>query len=339
MMSKKILVTGGAGYIGSHTVIQLLKSGYEVVILDNLSNSSVKVIDRINEISNRQVVFLEGDIQDEKILSEIFTDHKIDSVFHFAGLKSVSESEREPEKYELNNVVGSSILINIMLKHQIYKLVFSSSATVYGDPGYAKCNENTPLGPQSFYGKTKLRVEEIIKETASTNPEFRFAILRYFNPIGAHASGKIGEDPIGTPNNLFPYIAQVAVGKREKVNIWGNDYPTPDGTGRRDYIHVEDLAAGHISALNALESGVDSFTVNLGTGNSYSVLEAIAAFSEVSGKSIPYEFGPRRPGDVAENYADASLANELLGWTTKFDLARMCQDSWRWQSQNPDGYR
>jgi UDP-glucose 4-epimerase len=338
-MSKKILVTGGAGYIGSHTVIQLLNSGYEVVILDNLSNSSVKVIDRISEISNRQVVFLNGDIQDEKILSEIFTDHKIDSVFHFAGLKSVSESEREPEKYELNNVVGSSILINIMLKYKIYKLVFSSSATVYGDPGYAKCNEKTPLDPQSFYGKTKLRVEEIIKETASTNPEFRFAILRYFNPIGAHASGKIGEDPIGTPNNLFPYIAQVAVGKREKVNIWGNDYPTPDGTGRRDYIHVEDLAAGHISALNALESGVDSFTVNLGTGNSYSVLEAIAAFSEVSGKSIPYEFGPRRPGDVAENYADASLANELLGWTTKFDLARMCQDSWRWQSQNPDGYR
>jgi UDP-glucose 4-epimerase len=187
--------------------------------------------------------------------------------------------------------------------------------------------------------KTDLSVEEIIKETASTNLEFRFAILRYFNPIGAHASGKIGEDPIGTPNNLFPYIAQVAVGKREKVNIWGNDYPTPDGTGRRDYIHVEDLAAGHISALNALEIGVDSFTVNLGTGNSYSVIEAIAVFSEVSGKSIPYEFGPRRPGDVAENYADASLANELLGWTTKFDLARMCQDSWRWQSQNPDGYR
>ncbi len=338
-MRSTVLVTGGAGYIGSHTVIQLLNSGYEVVILDNLSNSSVKVIDRINEISNSQVVFLEGDIQDEKILSEIFTDHKIDSVFHFAGLKSVSESERDPEKYELNNVVGSSILINIMLKYKIYKLVFSSSATVYGDPGYTKCNENTPLSPQSFYGKTKLRVEEIIKETASTNPEFRFAILRYFNPIGAHASGKIGEDPIGTPNNLFPYIAQVAVGKREKVNIWGNDYPTPDGTGRRDYIHVEDLAAGHISALNALESGVDSFTVNLGTGNSYSVLEAIAAFSEVSGKSIPYEFGPRRPGDVAENYADASLANELLGWTTKFDLARMCQDSWRWQSQNPDGYR
>ena len=330
-MSKRILVTGGAGYIGSHTVIQLLKSGYEVVILDNLSNSSVKVIDRINEISNRQVVFLKGDIQDEKILSEIFTDHKIDSVFHFAGLKSVSESEREPEKYELNNVVGSSILINIMLKYKIYKLVFSSSATVYGDPGYAKCNENTPLGPQSFYGKTKLRVEEIIKETASTNPEFRFAILRYFNPIGAHASGKIGEDPIGTPNNLFPYIAQVAVGKREKVNIWGNDYPTPDGTGRRDYIHVEDLAAGHISALNALESGVDSFTVNLGTGNSYSVLEAIAAFSEVSGKSILYEFGPRRPGDVAENYADASLAHELLGWTANLDLKRMCEDSWRWQ--------
>jgi UDP-glucose 4-epimerase len=338
-MNKRILVTGGAGYIGSHTVIQLLNSGYEVVILDNLSNSSVKVIDRINEISNRQVVYIKGDIQDEKILSEIFTDHKIDSVFHFAGLKSVSESEREPEKYELNNVVGSSILINIMLKYKIYKLVFSSSATVYGDPGYAKCNENTPLGPQSFYGKTKLRVEEIIKETASTNPEFRFAILRYFNPIGAHASGKIGEDPIGIPNNLFPYIAQVAVGKREKVNIWGNDYPTPDGTGRRDYIHVEDLAAGHISALKALESEVDSLTVNLGTGNSYSVLEAIAAFSEVSGKSIPYEFGPRRPGDVAENYADASLANELLGWTTKFDLARMCQDSWRWQSQNPDGYR
>jgi UDP-glucose 4-epimerase len=309
------------------------------VILDNLSNSSVKVIDRINEISNRQVVFLKGDIQDKKILSEIFTDHKIDSVFHFAGLKSVGESEREPEKYELNNVVGSSILIDSMLNHKTYKLVFSSSATVYGDPGYAKCTENTPLDPQSFYGKTKLRVEEIIKETARTNPEFRFAILRYFNPIGAHASGKIGEDPIGIPNNLFPYIAQVAVGKREKVNIWGNDYPTPDGTGRRDYIHVEDLAAGHISALKALESGVDSFTVNLGTGNSYSVLEAIAAFSQVSGKSIPYEFGPRRPGDVAENYADASLANELLGWTTKFDLARMCQDSWRWQSQNPDGYR
>jgi UDP-glucose 4-epimerase len=327
----KVLVTGGAGFIGSHTVIQLLNSGYEVLILDNLSNSSVKVIDRINEISNRQVVFLKGDIQDEKILSEIFTDHKIDSVFHFAGLKSVSESEREPEKYELNNVVGSSILINIMLKHQIYKLVFSSSATVYGDPGYAKCNENTPLGPQSFYGKTKLRVEEIIKETASTNPEFRFAILRYFNPIGAHASGKIGEDPIGIPNNLFPYIAQVAAGKRQKVNIWGNDYPTPDGTGRRDYIHVEDLAAGHISALLALERGVDSFTVNLGTGNSYSVLEVIAAFSEVSGKSIPYEFAPRRPGDVAENYADATLAKELLGWTANLDLKTMCEDSWRWQ--------
>jgi UDP-glucose 4-epimerase len=337
-MNKRILVTGGAGYIGSHTVIQLLNSGYEVVILDNLSNSSVKVIDRINEISNRQVVFLKGDIQDKKILSEIFTDHKIDSVFHFAGLKSVGESEREPEKYELNNVVGSSILIDSMLNHKTYKLVFSSSATVYGDPGYAKCTENTPLDPQSFYGKTKLRVEEIIKETARTNPEFRFAILRYFNPIGAHASGKIGEDPVGIPNNLFPYIAQVAVGRREKVNIWGNDYPTADGTGRRDYIHVEDLAAGHISALKALESGLDSFTVNLGTGNSYSVLEAIATFAEVSVKSIPYEFGPRRPGDVAENYADASLAKEILGWTAKFDLVRMCQDSWRWQSQNPDGY-
>jgi UDP-glucose 4-epimerase len=338
-MSKKILVTGGAGYIGSHAVIQLLSSGYEVVALDNLSNSSVKVIDRISEISEHQIAFFQGDIQDQEILSKIFTDHEIDSVFHFAGLKSVGESEREPEKYELNNIAGSSVLINSMLKHEIHKLVFSSSATVYGDPGYAKCNENTPLDPQSFYGKTKLRVEEIIKETASTNPEFRFAILRYFNPIGAHASGKIGEDPIGIPNNLFPYIAQVAVGKREKVNIWGNDYATVDGTGRRDYIHVEDLAAGHISALKALESGVDSFTVNLGTGNSYSVLEAIAAFAEVSGKSIPYEFGPRRPGDVAENYADASLAKELLGWTAKFDLVRMCQDSWRWQSQNPDGYR
>jgi len=337
-MSKTILVTGGTGYIGSHTVVQLLSNHYEVVILDNLSNSKIEVINRIEKIVGIRPTFVQGDILDSDTLRNIFNNHKVETVIHFAGLKAVGESATEPVKYFKNNVSGSIVLIEEMIKAGVNKLIFSSSATVYGDPGYPKCTENTPLNPQSNYGQTKKIVEEIITSVAKSNSDFKYAILRYFNPVGAHKSGLIGEDPNGIPNNLVPFISQVASGKLAKLQVWGNDYPTSDGTGKRDYIHVEDLAAGHLAALTGLDSKSESFTVNLGTGNSNSVLEVINNFEKVSGKKIPYEIADRRSGDVAECFADASLAKELLGWSTKYDLAAMCADAWNWQSLNPNGY-
>ncbi len=337
-MSKKILVTGGTGYIGSHTVVQLLNANYQVLILDNLSNSKIKVLDRINSITSKLPDFIQGDILDSKLLSTIFSENKIDSVIHFAGLKAVGESQSEPIKYYQNNVSGSLTLFESMLNAGVNKLIFSSSATVYGDPGYAKCAETTPLNPQSVYGDTKKVIEDIINSISKANKEFNFGILRYFNPVGAHESGLIGEDPNGIPNNLVPFISQVASGKLAKLMVWGNDYSTADGTGRRDYIHVEDLAAGHLAALKALDANSNSFTVNLGTGNSYSVLEVIDAFEKTSGKKINYEIGPRRSGDVAESYADPSLAAQILSWQAKYDLTQMCADAWNWQSKNPNGY-
>ena len=337
-MSKKILVTGGTGYIGSHTVVQLLNNDYSVLILDNLSNSKKEVLNRIQEISGKSPDFIQGDILDSDLLRKIFSENKIDAVIHFAGLKAVGESETEPLKYYKNNVSGSICLFEEMLRANVNKLIFSSSATVYGDPGYAKCAENTPLNPQSNYGNTKKVIEEIITSIPGAQKDFHFGILRYFNPVGANPSGLIGEDPNGIPNNLVPYISQVASGKLSKLNVWGNDYPTPDGTGKRDFIHVEDLAAGHLAALKKLDQNDGSFTVNLGTGNSYSVLEVIEAFEKASGKKIEFQIGPRRSGDVAECYADPSLAKEILGWSAKYDLAQMCLDAWNWQAKNPNGY-
>lgn len=338
MGNKKVLVTGGAGYIGSHAVLQLLDHDYQVLIVDNLSNSKHEVIKRLEEISSKSVEFYEGDILDVKLMEGLLTQNQFDTIVHFAGLKSVSESENNPSLYYKNNVAGSILLIDLMLKHNINKFIFSSSATVYGDPGYAKCDEKTPLNPISIYGKTKYLVEEFIRDVAQKNHNFNFSILRYFNPVGAHHSGLIGEDPNGIPNNLLPYISQVAIGKRSELKIWGNDYSTMDGTGRRDYIHVEDLAAGHIAALEYLNSTQRSDTFNLGTGNSYSVLEVIKAFEKISKRKIPYKFADRRPGDVAENFADPSLARNLLNWKTKFDLEKMCADAWNWQLKNPNGY-
>lgn len=338
MLNKRVLVTGGAGYIGSHTILQLLDHDYQVTILDNLSNSKYEVIKRLEEISSKTVEFHEGDILDVKLMEALLTQNQFDSIIHFAGLKSVSESENNPSLYYKNNVAGSILLIDLMLAHNINKFIFSSSATVYGDPGYAKCDETTPLNPISIYGKTKYLVEEFIRDVAQKNHNFNFSILRYFNPVGAHHSGLIGEDPNGIPNNLLPFISQVAIGKRSELKIWGNDYSTMDGTGRRDYIHVEDLAAGHIAALEYLNSGQQCNTFNLGTGNSHSVLEVIKAFEKVSNKKIPYKFAGRRPGDVAENFADPSLAKELLKWETQFNLEKMCEDAWNWQTKNPNGY-
>ncbi len=337
-MPGTVLVTGGAGYIGSHTVVQLLKAGATVVIFDNFCNSSRVVIDRIESITGRRPYLIDGDIRDREALQQAFLSHSISAVVHFAGLKAVGESEEKPLKYYDNNVIGSLILFDEMSKAGVHNLVFSSSATVYGDPGCVQYREDTPLAPINVYGRTKLMVEHILRDLRKTAPGWRIAILRYFNPIGAHESGLIGEDPCGTPNNLMPYIAQVAVGKREKLSIFGNDYPTLDGTGLRDYIHVEDLAAGHLAALKALQFRDEIITVNLGTGHPYSVLEMIAAFEEVSGKNIPYEFVVRRPGDLAQYFADPSLAKEVLGWEAEHSIKRMCRDTWLWQSNNPNGF-
>jgi UDP-glucose 4-epimerase len=337
-MHGTVLVTGGAGYIGSHTVVRLLDAGATVVVFDNLCNSNPVVIDRIEAIAGKRPDFVEGDIRDRKALARVFHNHPITAVIHFAGLKAVGESESEPLKYYDNNVTGSLVLFEEMARAAVRTLVFSSSATVYGDPGYVQYREDTPLAPVNVYGRTKLMVEDILRDLKKAQPEWRIALLRYFNPVGAHESGLIGEDPSGIPNNLMPFVAQVAVGKREKVSVFGNDYPTPDGTGLRDYIHVEDLAAGHLAALDALRQEAGIITVNLGTGRPYSVLEMIAAFERASGKKIPYRIVARRPGDLAEYYADPSLAKEILGWQARCDIDRMCQDTWRWQVMNPEGY-
>lgn len=338
MKIKKILITGGAGYIGSHTAVKLLNAGVSVVILDNLCNSKLAVIERIQTITGQEVDFIEGDTRDRKLLQKIFQAQSISAVIHFAGLKAVGESEVKPLEYYDNNVAGSIILFEEMAKAGVHTLVFSSSATVYGNPGVVKCREDLPLAPVNVYGKTKLVVEDILRALKKSDSQWRIALLRYFNPVGAHESGLIGEDPCGVPNNLMPFVAQVAIGIREKLYIFGGDYPTNDGTGLRDYIHVEDLAAGHLAALDKLCQDGSLLTLNLGTGRPYSVLEMVSAFTRVSGRPIPYEVIPRRAGDLAEYYADATLAHELLNWQAKCDIDRMCRDVWRWQSNNPEGY-
>jgi len=336
--NKTILVTGGTGYIGSHTVIQLLEAGFSVIVLDNLCNSREDVMVRIKEISGVLPRLIVGDIRDRKCLQKLFSENSIDAVIHFAGLKAVGESESDPLTYYDVNVAGSNTLLQEMSNAQIKTIVFSSSATVYGDPGFPCYREATPLNPINVYGETKLVVENILRDLVSADVNWNVALLRYFNPVGAHASGLIGEDPLGVPNNLMPFIAQVAVGRRDKLLVYGNDYPTFDGTGLRDYIHVDDLASGHLSALNYLWSNGGILTLNLGSGRPYSVLEMIDAFQKESGQSIPYEITNRRPGDLAEYFADPSLANQLLGWEAKHDINRMCKDTWRWQSTNELGF-
>ena len=334
MKKHSILVTGGTGYIGSHAVVELLQEGRNVIVLDNLSNSKLNVVDRIKQITDKDFLFINGDIQNKVLLSEIFRNNLISGVMHFAGLKSVAEGEAEPLKYYNSNVLGSLFLIEAMLQAKVWNLIFSSTATVYGDPKAGECFENSEIKPINVYGKNKFIIEEMIRDVHAVNKQLNFGILRYFNPVGAHKSGLIGENPIGTPNNLMPYIAQVALGKLDHLKIWGNDYPTPDGTGRRDYIHIQDLVRGHTKALSKLENESDSFTVNLGTGMSYSVLEVIAAFEKVSGVNIPYQFASRRPGDVAENYANSTLAFDLLGWRAECSLEEMCLSVWHWIKEN-----
>lgn len=333
-----VLVTGGAGYIGSHTVVQLLENNREVVIVDDLSNSSEKVIDRIEAITGKRPKFYEVNILDEEKMDEIFRENKIDSVIHFAGFKAVGESVAKPLAYYTNNLTTTLIVLNLMKKYGVRNFVFSSSATVYGDPHACPILETFPLSATNPYGRTKLMIEEMLVDICKTDKELNVALLRYFNPVGAHESGTIGEEPNGIPNNLMPYITKVAIGKLERLSVFGNDYNTHDGTGVRDYIHVVDLANGHLKALTKLETNPGLVIYNLGTGKGYSVLDMVKAFSKACGKEIPYVIAPRRPGDVAMCYADATKAKEELGWEAKYDLDRMCADSWRWQSQNPNGY-
>ena len=333
----QILVTGGAGYIGSHTCVELLAAGHEVVILDNFSNSQPESIRRIERISGKKIVLVDGDIRDEPLLETILRDYKCHAVIHFAGLKSVGESVEQPLKYYDNNVVGTYRLLTAMQNTSVNTIVFSSSATVYGDPQYLPINEQHPLSATNPYGRSKIMIEDILRDCIKAQPQLRVGILRYFNPVGAHESGTIGEDPLGIPNNLMPFVAQVAVGRRDQVKVWGNDYDTIDGTGVRDYIHVVDLAVGHVKALECL-GHMPFFTVNLGTGNGSSVIEVINAFQAASGAEVPYTFAPRRPGDIASCYADPSLARQLLGWQAERDLDRMCADHWRWQQKNPRGF-
>lgn len=333
-----ILVTGGAGYIGSHTVVELLAKGNELLILDNFSNSSPKVLERIETISGRRPLLVEGDIRDRDALKAVFAAHPITAVIHFAGLKAVGESVEQPLSYYDNNVVGSLHLFEAMAEANVKTLVFSSSATVYGDPHTVPICEHFPLQATNPYGRTKLHIEEMLRDIARSDPAWRIALLRYFNPVGAHPSGLIGENPRGIPNNLMPYVAQVAVGRRPKLGVFGNDYPTPDGTGVRDYIHVVDLARGHLAALDALAKAAGVMTVNLGTGQGYSVLDVVEAFEKASGRPVPFEFLPRRAGDVASCFADPALALSQLGWRAEYCLDDMCRDAWRWQEGNPEGY-
>lgn len=337
----KTLLTGGAGYIGSHTAIELLQHGHEVVILDNFSNSHPEAIRRVERITGRHIPVVEGDVRDQTLLEKVLAEHRIDSVVHFAGKKAVGESVAQPLDYYDNNVNGTLVLLRAMKNQGVDKLVFSSSATVYGTPQYLPLNEVHPTSVTNPYGRSKLMVEEILADLFHSDPLWSIAVLRYFNPIGAHASGLIGEDPADIPNNLLPYIAQVAVGRREKLQIFGGDYATVDGTGVRDYIHVVDLARGHVKALETLQKlpQPELLTVNLGTGKGYSVLEVLHAFEKACGKSLPYAVAGRRPGDVASCYADPLHARKVLGWQAAHDLETMCADTWRWQSQNPNGYQ
>lgn len=335
----KILVTGGAGYIGSHTCVELLAAGYEVVIVDNLYNASVKAVDRIEKISNKTVTFYESDIIDYDAMNDIFAKEKPEAVIHFAGLKAVGESVAKPMEYYENNIAGTLNLCKAMKANNCKNMIFSSSATVYGDPAFIPITEECPKGIcTNPYGWTKHMIEQILTDIYTSDNSWNVILLRYFNPIGAHESGLIGEDPKGIPNNLLPYVAQVAVGKLECVGVFGNDYNTPDGTGVRDYIHVVDLALGHVKALDKIKENPGVKIYNLGTGNGYSVLDVIKAFSKACGKEIPYEIKARRPGDIASCYSDATLAKNELGWEAKYGIDRMCEDSWRWQFNNPNGY-
>jgi len=333
-----VLVTGGAGFIGNHACVELLNAGYEVVVLDNLSNSSEKSLAAVRRVTNRTLEFVRGDLRDPTSLDALFGSHTIDAVLHFGGLKAVGKSVEKPLLYYDNNVNGTLRLIEAMSAHEVKTLVFSSSATVYGDPATVPATEDLPTAATNAYGRTKLMIEQILRDLHCSDPEWRISLLRYFNPVGAHASGELGEDPRGTPNNLLPYIAQVAVGRLPYVRVFGDDYPTRDGTGVRDYIHVVDLVRGHLAALNYLDQGPRLAVHNLGTGRGYSVLEAIHAFESAVGRPIPYKIVGRRAGDIAASYADTSKAERELGWTARFDLADMCRDAWHWQSRHRNGF-
>lgn len=332
-MNKTILVTGGTGFIGSHACVALLEAGSDVIVLDNLCNSEASVIGRIGEICGREPIFIEGDIRNAKALDELFRQHRVSAVMHFAGLKAVGESVREPEKYHQNNVIGTSVLLAAMQDAGVRTLVFSSSATVYGDPASVPVTEDFPRSATNPYGQSKLDIENMLADTHQSSPDWRIARLRYFNPVGAHPSGLIGEKPSGTPENLMPFIAQAAAGLRGELSVFGDDYDTPDGTGVRDYIHVVDLAAGHLAALEFLNREGGMLTVNLGTGRGVSVLEMIHAFESVNDCKVPYRIAPRRPGDIARCWADTGLANGLLNWRAQRSLDDMCRDAWRWQVQ------
>ncbi|KVC66943.1 UDP-glucose 4-epimerase [Burkholderia ubonensis] len=333
-----ILVTGGAGYIGSHTAVELLDHGYDVVIVDNLVNSKAESVRRVAQITGKTPAFHQVDVCDEAALAKVFDAHPITGAIHFAALKSVGESVAKPLEYYRNNIGGLLTVLKVMRERNVKQFVFSSSATVYGVPERSPIDESFPLSATNPYGQSKLIAEQVLRDLELSDPSWRIATLRYFNPVGAHASGLIGEDPAGIPNNLMPYVAQVAVGKLAKLRVFGSDYPTPDGTGVRDYIHVVDLAQGHIAALDALVKRDASFVVNLGTGRGYSVLEVVRAFEKASGRPVPYELVARRPGDVAECYANPQAAADVIGWRAKFGLDEMCVDHWRWQENNPNGF-
>ena len=334
----RILVTGGTGYIGSHTTLELLQAGHDVVVMDNLANSSTESLKRVQELTGRTAAFVQADLLDPEALEAIFTEHSPEAVIHFAGLKAVGESVAKPLHYYRNNVAGTLNLLAAMDRHDVRTIVFSSSATVYGASEEVPLIEKMPMDAVNPYGRTKEQIEDILSDLGASDERWSIALLRYFNPVGAHESGRIGEDPTGVPNNLLPFVAQVAVGRRDKVMVFGNDYPTPDGTGVRDYIHVMDLAAGHLAALDYISARKGVKRWNLGTGNGSSVLEVLAAFSKAAGREVPYEFAPRRPGDAAVSYADPSAALAELGWSAGRSLDDMCRDHWNWQKQNPQGY-
>jgi UDP-glucose 4-epimerase len=334
-----ILVTGGAGYIGSHTCILLIEAGYDVIVFDNFSNASKESIKRVEKIVAKEIILVEGDIRNRDDLDKVFNAYKIDAVIHFAGLKAVGESVAEPLKYYDNNIYGTIVLCEVMAEHNCKSIVFSSSATVYGDPHTTPIKEHFPLSTTNPYGRSKLFIEEMLRDLYISDNKWKIVLLRYFNPVGAHASGTIGEDPHGIPNNLMPFIAQTAVGKREDLSVLGNDYDTHDGTGVRDYIHVMDLADGHVKALNKIDSFNEVMTINLGTGKGYSVLDMVKAFEKASGKKVPYQIAARRAGDIAKCFADPDYAKEVLDWKATRSVEEMCEDSWRWQSNNPNGYK
>ena len=334
----KILVTGGAGYIGSHTCVELLLAGHEIVVVDNLSNSSEKSLDAVKKITGKDFPFYKCDILDRENLSKVFGENKVDAVIHFAGLKAVGESVQKPLEYYHNNMTGTFTLVDVMREHNVFNIVFSSSATVYGDPKTVPIKEDFPLSATNPYGATKLMLERVLSDVFVSDNRFSVVLLRYFNPIGAHKSGTMGEDPKGIPNNLLPYVAQVAVGRLPKVNVFGNSYPTHDGTGVRDYIHVVDLAQGHLKAVEKKSNVPGVHIYNLGTGQGYSVLDIVKAFSKACSKELPYVIAEPRPGDVAVCYADASKAREELDWQAKYGIEEMCEDTWRWQSNNPNGF-